>query len=346
MKKIYFFALSIFALSQLNAQTSYTLTQANSEAVVGDSYDTKGIDTTNALPMTVTGTNVNWNVTGISESGVVDSHTFVSAGADPNSSSYPGTTIVQQSTSDTTYFKSTSNKFELLGLNTGAIELNYNSNSAIVAQYPISYGYTNNDLAAGAITAGTVSGTFNATITTVADGTGTLTLGSNNLTGCVRLKTTQHAAFTLNTSPFPASGTIDQTIYNYYNSSSKYPLFQVTYVHIQVPLASIDQHQDQVSMLSTITLGVKDQLKNDAIFKAYPNPATGNVSLHFTLTQNDNYVVEITNTLGQVVKSINYNNLQPGLYNETIDLSGFNAGIYNIKVTGKNSQGAEKLIIE
>lgn len=345
MKKIYLLTLSLFALSQLNAQTSYTLTQSNSEAVIGDSYDSKGIDTTNALPMSVSGTNVTWSVTGITESGVVDSHTFVAASADPNSSDYPGTTIVQQDPNATTYFKSTTNMFELLGVDAGQFKLNYNTNSAIVAQYPISFGYTNNDLASGTITA-SLTGTFNSTISTVADGTGTLTLEATSLTNCLRLKTTQHVEFALGSPPFSTNGTIDQTIYNFYNSSSKFPLFQVTYVHIQVPAASLDQHQDQVSMLSSIVLGVNDNAKNETIFKAYPNPASENINLHFVLTQTENYTVEITNTLGQVVKTVNYNNLQPGLYNESIDLTGLNAGIYNIKVTGKNAQGSQKLIIE
>jgi len=345
MKKIYFFALSLFTLSQVNAQTSYTLTHANSDAVVGDSYDSKGIDTTNALPMSVSGANVTWNVTGITESGVVDTHTFVAASADPNSSSYPGTNIVQQDPTTTTYFNSSTAQLELLGVDAGQFVLNYNSNSAIVALYPISYGYSNNDLAAGAITANTLTGTFNSNISTVADGTGTLTLEATSLTNVLRLKTTQFITFSLMGGA--VTGTMDQTIYNYYNSSSKFPLFQVVYVIVNVPAFGINnQHQDQVSMLSSITLGAKDYAKNETIFKAYPNPASENVNLHFVLTQTENYAVEITNTLGQVVKSVNYNNLQPGLYNETIDLSGLKAGIYNIKVTGKNTQGSQKLIIQ
>lgn len=345
MKKIYFFALSIFALSQVNAQTTHTLTQSNSEAVVGDYYESKGIDTTNALPMTVSGSNVTWTVNGIVESGVVDSHTFVAASADPNSGSYPGTNLVQQDPNATTYFKSTTNQLELLGVDATQFVLNYNTNSAMIAQYPISYGYTNNDLGAGAITANTLSGTFNSTISTVADGTGTLTLEATSLTNCIRLKTTQFIDFSMG-GGF-VTGTMEQTIYNYYNSSSKFPLFQVTYVIVNVPAFGINnQHQDQVSMLSTITLGLNNPTLNESIFKAYPNPASESVNLHFVLTQTENYEVEITNTLGQVVKSVNYNNLQPGLYNESIDLTGLTAGMYNIKVTGKNTQGSQKLIIQ
>lgn len=347
MKKIYFLVFSVLTLGSMQAQSSYTLTQANSEPVINDTYDLKGIDTTNALPMTTSGQNVTWNVTGIAESGVLSTVNCIDPSGDANSGNYPGTTMVQVETNTTSYFKSTTNKFELLGLDGGQFILNYNANAATVAQYPITYGYVNNDLGAGAITAGSLTGTFNSTISTVADGTGTLSLnGVASFGNCIRLKTTQHIDFVLGNPPFTTNGTMDQVIYNYYNSSSKFPLFQAVYIHVVVPIASIDQHQDQVSMLSSIVLGLHDQNDRNSIFKAYPNPADKNVNLHFVLTQNESYTVEISNAIGQVVKTIKMNDLQPGMYNETIDLTGLNAGVYSINVIGKSSKGTEKLIIQ
>lgn len=345
MKKIYFLVLSIIVLGKMEAQSSYTLTQANSEPVINDTYDLKGIDTTNALPMSVSGQNVTWNVTGITESGVLSTVNCIDPSGDANSGNYPGTTMVQVETNTTSYYKSSTNKFELLGLDGGQFVLNYNTDAATVAQYPITYGYVNNDLGAGAITASTLSGTFNSTISTTADGTGTLSLEGVNLNNCIRLKTIQHIDFVMG-GGF-VTGTMDQTIYNYYNNSSKFPLFQVVYVVVNVPTFGINnQHQDQVSMLSSIALGLHDQNNQNAIFKAYPNPADKNVNLHFVLTQNDSYIIEITNTLGQVVKTIIMDNLQPGMYNENIDLTGLNAGVYSINVNGKTAKGTEKLIIQ
>lgn len=349
MKKLYFFALTIFALGQTNAQTTYTLTQANNEPVINETYDSDGIDTTNALPMSISGTNVTWNVTGISKSGVLNTTNYVDPTADANASNYPGTTIVQADVNATTYFKSSTNLYELLGVDAGMFNLNYNTDPATVAVYPITMGYINNDVASGAITASTLSGTFSSTIQTTADGTGTLSLtdanGTYDLTNCIRLKTKQFISFSL-AGGF-VTGTMDQVIYNFYNSTSKFPLFQVTYVNINAPNAGINnQRQDQVAKLSSIDLGLNDSKNNNAIFRAYPNPANNEVSLHFVLTQTDSYSIEITNTLGQVVKSVSMKNLQPGIYNETINLSGLTAGMYNVKVSGNKVQGTEKLIIQ
>ncbi len=98
--------------------------------------------------------------------------------------------------------------------------------------------------------------------------------------------------------------------------------------------------------LSNIVIGVKENKLNDVIFKAYPNPANNEINLHFVLAQSESYLVEITNTLGQVVKTISFNNLQPGIYNEPVNINDLGAGIYNIKVSGKNTQGTEKLVIQ
>jgi hypothetical protein len=114
MKKIYLFALSVFALNQAQAQLS--LTKANSEPTVGDTYIMGIIDTTNALPNSITGAGATWDVIGISESGLVDTTKYIAASADPNSSTYPGTTIVEKQGTNTTYFKSIATQFELLGI--------------------------------------------------------------------------------------------------------------------------------------------------------------------------------------------------------------------------------------
>ncbi|MBL7935900.1 MAG: hypothetical protein JNM51_08860, partial [Bacteroidia bacterium] len=116
MKKIYLFIFSVVALSQMNAQTSYTLTQANSEAVIGDAYLPKFIDTTAALPMSISGANVTWNIAGLTDSLATDSVKFIDPSADPNSGNYSGVTIVQVEGTNVSYYKSSSSQFELIGM--------------------------------------------------------------------------------------------------------------------------------------------------------------------------------------------------------------------------------------
>ncbi len=345
MKKIYLLAFSFMAISQVKAQI--TLTKAFNEPVIGETYDTKDLDTTVVLPMALSGANVTWNIDGLSETGGLTTNNFVDPSTDANAPNFPGTTIVQSDGNTSSYFKSSASLYELLGLDAGMFVLNYNTNAATIASYPISFGYVNNDTGAGAVTASTLTGTFASTISTTADGSGTLNFnsGAANYTNCLRIKTTQHVTFSL-AGGF-ITGTMDMVIYNFYVGGNKFPLFTVNYTNINAPAAGINnQRQDQVSSLSGLVLGLSDKKLNDIIFKAYPNPANREVSLHFVLTQKESYTIDIVNALGQVVKSVAKPDLQPGLYNEAIDLQGLSAGVYHIRVQGKNASGIEKLIVE
>ncbi len=348
MKKIYLFIFSLFALTQLNAQTSYTLTQANSEAVVGDSYASKGVDTSSALPMNLTGLNITWNMTGLYDTLAVDTNKYLSPASDPNSVNYPGVTMVLKNSNGSTYYKSSTNQLEILGADlafgNNTATLDYNVSSAIVAQYDMSYGYSNSDVIGGDISAMGFPGTFTGTVNSSIDGTGTLNINWASFSNCVRVKSVQSAAFDLNSPLGPLSGTVDQVTYTFYNSSSKFPLFTYNYTHVFATI--IDQEQVNISAQSGVFNSVKENKVKDVIFKTYPNPANNEINLHFVLAQSDNYSIEITNTLGQTVKSVSLNNLQSGMYNEPINTNDLAAGIYTIKVSGKNSQGTEKLVIQ
>jgi hypothetical protein len=353
MKKIYLLTFSLFALSQVKAQTTYTIQQQYHEPVIGDSYGNVALDTAGtALPMSVSGTGAVWNVTNVTQTGTTTINTYSSAASSTNSPNYPGTTMVQSDGTTNTYFKSSTNMLELLGVDAGQFDLNYNVASATIATYPMTYGYTNTDnTVEGNITAttplGQLMGTFIGTLTTEADGAGTLNVnGASNFTNAIRVKTIQHLEFDLATPLGQIQGTIDQTLFNFYHSTSKFPVFSASYTHISAPSAGIDQNQAQISTLSNVAIGVRENQKNEIAFKAYPNPANADVNLYFVIAHPESYSVEISNNLGQVVKTMALNNLQPGMYNETINTSDLGSGIYTVKVSGKNAQGTQKLVIQ
>lgn len=355
MKKIYLFIFSIFTLSQIEAQT-YTLTQSNSEGVVGDSYYSVPLDTNaTAMPMNISGASVTWSLNALTQStATIAYNTYSTAASATNSANYPGTNLVQTDTATTTYFKTTTNMLELLGVDAGFFDLNYNTNSATIANYPMSFGTTFSDNAVGGtmtVPSQSLSGTFTGTVTTTVDGSGTLNLNNSLtiLTNCLRVKTTQKISFVLGGF---ISGTIDQNLYNYYHSSSKFPVFTVSYSHLFVPAVppflpnDIDQVQTQVSTLSTVVIGVKENKSNNSIFSMFPNPASTQLGLHFVLANEDSYIFEISNALGQVVKTVAMPNLSAGIYNESINTSDLSSGLYTVKVIGKNTQGTQKLMIQ
>lgn len=353
MKKIYFLAIAFISTISVNAQTSYTLTQANSEPIVGDSYISATLDTNGTvLPMSISGSGVTWNITGVTLD-TTATNTYSTAASHSNSANYAGTNLVQTSPATTMFYKSSTGLFELLGVESTQFTLNYNAGNATMASYPMAFGYSNTDnTVGGTIDAttpfGAMNGTFTGTVTTTVDGSGTLDIntGASNFTNCIRVKSVQNLEFDLTTPLGQIAGTIDQVFYNYYHSSNKFPIFTVNYTHILAPTASIDQEQNQVSTLSTVVIGVKENKLNHVVFKAYPNPTSADVELFFTLSQEESYEVEIFNSFGQIVKSESLKNLQPGIHNPTLNTTNLANGIYTIKISGKNKQGVQKLVIQ
>jgi hypothetical protein len=353
MKKLYFIFFTAFLSGQIDAQT-YTLTSSNHQPIVGDSYGALTVDTNSTpLPMHISGAGVTWSITALTlTDSIVALNTFSTAATYSNSANYANTNLVQYDSTTTTYFNSSTNMVELTGVDAGQFDLNYNAGNATIAMYPMAFGFSNTDNTVGGDMSvvtpfGPATGTFTGTVTTQVDGTGTLNL--NNISvfnNCVRLATMQNILFDLATPLGQMAGILDQTTYNFYNSSSKFPLFSVTYFHVQVPDAGIDQGQAQVTILSSVAIGVKENSEKEILFKAYPNPASDEVQLHFVLAKNESYTFEIVNAIGQVVKTVSMPNLHMGMYNETINTSDLRAGIYTIKVTGTSSHGTEKLVIQ
>ena len=71
----------------------------------------------------------------------------------------------------------------------------------------------------------------------------------------------------------------------------------------------------------------------------YPNPVNGTTRFELNLNANSDVTVELYNVLGKLVKTETLNNLNAGSNVITLDLAGFNAGLYTYSVT----VGAEKV---
>ncbi len=77
----------------------------------------------------------------------------------------------------------------------------------------------------------------------------------------------------------------------------------------------------------------------------FPNPARNifNVTLN-AATASDSIAVQLYNTLGQIVIEEEFSN--NGTFNEQIDISGVNSGIYFVKVTDGSRSSTRKLIVQ
>ena len=83
----------------------------------------------------------------------------------------------------------------------------------------------------------------------------------------------------------------------------------------------------------------------DLSFQASPNPATRNVTVRYELEQASTVSLEIMNLLGENMFSMNIGNEIPGKQEHTINLEGFTAGFYFIKLQAGPASLTRKITI-
>jgi len=95
-------------------------------------------------------------------------------------------------------------------------------------------------------------------------------------------------------------------------------------------------------VVSTVVSGINEISLNDNI-NAYPNPTTGKLQVQLDMPGEADYRISLTDVLGQTVYNgklhVNGSDVQ------TIDLSGYNKGIYFLAIEGPNSRGVKKIIL-
>lgn len=271
MRQIYL-ALFLGILVKANAQT---LTQSFNEPVIGDVDKNYKLDTsayTNGLPLNVTGSNCVWNFTALTGVFPMIIDSFIAPTAATGFSAYPGASYAQHRDILYTYYKSTASpqQTELLGAYSPSLSLTF-TNSAIIAGYPVNYGYYLSDPVSGTFKYNTTNGVCNGNITISADGSGTVNFPNNiSIQNVLRLKSVE--ILTLSVGILP-SGTINQTIYNYYAPGKKFPIISINYTTYQLiagtPTISALVYGSN-SYFSVVGLGESREDKEN--YTVYPNP--------------------------------------------------------------------------
>ena len=344
MKKIkcFCFVFVCFA-SFLHSQS---ITQAFNEPVAGDSSKTYDLDTTafvSGLPMSINGNTAIWDFTALKQ---FPSNSFVTYYVSPatvtNSSSFPGTTFVEEQSGLNNFYKSVttpSPQSELLGLNSNTMSLTF-TNSAIIAKYPMNYGTTFTDNIGGNFTF-SVNGTFAGLVKTNVDGLGTLKLPGNvTLSNVLRVKSIQ--TITLTVLAVIQLGTVQQTVYEFYHSSNKFPILSVNYQAIAITGSATTTGAVSGNYKVFFT-GINDQ-NFDATFSIFPNPTKNNFNVNLSNPNSESCTMEIFSVTGEVKKKINLG--EKSVIKSQVDISDLSSGIYFVKTQLGEKISVRKLVVE
>tara|TARA_B100000902_G_scaffold40126_1_gene47682 strand:- start:2085 stop:3977 length:1893 start_codon:yes stop_codon:yes gene_type:complete len=88
---------------------------------------------------------------------------------------------------------------------------------------------------------------------------------------------------------------------------------------------------------------IKESIFNGKV-SVFPNPTKGILNIEMSDVKKDIYSIKITNVLGQEV-FVN-TQLISGIYQETIDLTSYEKGVYLIEISNTNSSITNKIIVE
>ncbi len=351
MKKNYILSSLLFCFAAFTINAQLTLTKASTEPIAGDTYTNVAYDTTSAIPKN-TGTNQMWNFSAYSKSTASNAEVAVSfsnAVAVSSSSAFPGCNLVEVYGSGATnsYYRTSATQYEFLGQNGGNSTINF-TNSAIVAVWPIAYGYTNADPIAGSVTAGTINTNASGNVTVSATGSGSLTLpGGNTLTDVLQVRAVQRLSGVVTFSSIPVTVTITITNFQYYHSSEKFPIVNVSYQKISLPTLFSSFAPPQTVALSInakAPIGIKETFLNASNLVLYPNPAKNEVYLRLNDLSFVTGEVSLYNALGERIsyKIIN----QAQIKEESISLNGLASGIYYLKLKTEKGIITKKIIKE
>jgi hypothetical protein len=334
------FYLTIIALGFAGFTKAQTLTAAANEPTVGDIQNMKGYDSTAVVPK-ATGAGQSWNFGSFAQNANSSTSTFTTPVGTPNASVFVGATLAENAGGGNyNYYKSVpspTSQYEMLGTTGGGLTFYY-SNSEILMQWPVSFGYSVTDTYSGNVTGG-ATGTLTGTVTTLGSGTGTLTLPGGQVFNNVLQVQVKNTVYVNFTTPVATATTIG-TDYNYYHSSQKFPLLTVSY---QATSGFTNYATAVISANTAVYTGLNE--KNfDATFQIFPNPAKDAFNVDLVNAGNENGKIEIYNSLGQLNRSISLGN--ESAIKRNISLEGMAPGIYMVKTSLGSRTSVRRLIVE
>jgi len=329
MKKFYFIILLFVFIS---GKAQLTLTKSANEPAIGDVYFKKGFDSTTSVPKT-TGLNQVWNFTTLVTNFYTVTSTYTTVAATASPAVFPAATMAEdQGNTSFTMWKSTGTTFEIQGVQFPGTAVNF-SNTAVVATWPVSMGYSATDAFSGSGPSGTTTATFSGNIAVNASGQGTVILpGGLTFTNCLQVV----HSLTITQTIGAYSSTTRQKEYSYYHSAHKFPILSIVYT-TDIDTSGITK--TFIAFGNGIALSTSIRSHRDNFnFEVFPNPAKDIVTIKLDDNFKDSARYTLYNKMGHVVRNQEKNN--------TIELRDLPQGIYFIKVNAGEVNGTKKIIVE
>ena len=277
------------------------------------------------------GANKTYDFTNIKIKGTAGTYKYEAASGTPYASEFPNANLAFASTSTGgtdgfTYFKTTSNDIQQMGIATPQVQMVY-SDPQLVYKYPMTMSSTGTDYFKGSADQ-TMAITYRyGTTDYLADGYGTLKLPGGTFNNVLRVKIMQHF--------FDSSVIFDDyilteyiiTTYNFLSNDYKQQLLGISYTTTEdvfgdwVTTKFVNYYPDAA--------GVNDISKNSN-FNIYPNPAVNSFSIELPVQNLQNIRIELTDIAGRVITSNSEYEISGNI--ATMNTSNIPDGIYFVNL--------------
>lgn len=333
--------LSLSILFSLGA--SAQLTQTNHAPTVGFSYELFQCDTAGVTGGAM-GAGAVWNFTAIATN-TTPIASYVTAAA--SNTTYPSADVsVSSSATDIAYFKSSATGLEYyggdvsFGIANGTIIY---TSPAVYATYPMALNTTTTSTPSGSVVVFGNTGVIGGTVTTIADGTGTLNLDApgaaagttlKSFTNVIRVKTNETLLGNVNVG-IPITYTITRVNYDYYDvTASRAALLSIS--NNTVVLTAITGPTTNIVKTVTVqrdynVVSVNESKKASIQLSVYPNPAA--TVINFATTSPEATKVVAFDVTGKLVAT---EVLEMG--KAKMNLTNLSSGMYIYHVVDKNNQ--------
>jgi|GEM_PF-361159 len=312
--------ISLFALSSLVAQP--TLVSPGNAPTPGTSV------LTNYAPAATPGTagaSQTWDFSNL----VADSsaYTFVEdPAATPGAADFPNATAAVVAQDGTQYFEASSSLVELVGPSllgqTAPL-----TNPASFLPFPCTYQTSWEDDFAGSIDLMGFALEVTGDVVAIADGYGTLILPEATVNNVLRIR---RITTTLITTPF-GGGQIEEEVFAFYQVGLGLPILEISSTTGDLPVLGVIDIST-LKWVNVTNVGVGELASDPIGVSVFPNPATDNVQINFSLTGGRSVSIELFDLTGRQVSTVNVSTAASGIHTSTMDVSELPSGMYLMRV--------------
>lgn len=338
------FLISFLFGSTVNAQI---VLDSNRKPVVGDSFTTSDMDTT-GVHEGASGSNILWDFSNVAATGTQWTANYINPSEVPGDSLFPDADVaVNYDELSYSFYDTESNTVHALGMAFKDFSIVY-FNTEKVSEYPFTFNSTflDNFQAEYELEKGLIVHNIGITQFT-GDAFGNIVLPDGSSHNALRVKIFRQTADTMFIMGIPASTTeFKATTYEWYTNESKFPVFGISYIEIDVNgTITTDKQVDYNTETAT---DVDDENLNPGNFtleQNFPNPFNPETIIKYSINSNQFVSLKVYDVLGNEIADLINEEKPAGVYEVKFNGNGLSSGIYFYKLQTGGLTETKKMIL-